>query len=208
MSHAALSVRWGELWRAVAGSPGDAVYRDLAARYAEPHRAYHSLDHIAGCLGHFDAARHLAAEPLAVELAIWFHDAIYDPRRDDNEARSAALAEAVLLPVGVNEDLSRRVADLIRLTTHGDDDLTGDDALLCDVDLAILGATPEQFNSYNAAIRQEYDWAPAEVFGAGRGWVLARFLARRRIYQTDFFASRLEAQARANLLRAVGRYQP
>src|SRR5215471_11669866 len=94
--------RWQKLWQA-AGAAGDASawYQRLTHAYAEPQRHYHNQQHIAECLAEFDAARQLAKQPDAVELALWFHDAVYDPRAPDNEERSAALARECLQYSGV-----------------------------------------------------------------------------------------------------------
>ena len=89
----ALLVRWRAAWPSVAAAGVDAIFHDLTARYAEPQRAYHTMEHVTECLSHFDTARHLLARPDEVELALWFHDAVYDPRRGDNEEQSARLAE-------------------------------------------------------------------------------------------------------------------
>ncbi len=200
--------RWARTWRALAGEQeagGAAIFDELVARYAEPHRAYHNLDHIADCLLTLDSVANLVEQVAEVEAAAWFHDAVYDPRRADNEAQSALLAERLL--AGVSTPIVERMAVLIHLTDHQHDDLTGDAAVLCDVDLAILGASREQFAIYDAAIREEYDWVPQDAYRAGRGRVLARFLDRPRIYQTDYFHARLEESARANLTRALEQYR-
>lgn len=200
--------RWNEAWhKAGAGSPGDETYRRLLERYQEPFRAYHNLEHIHDCLLQMDAARHLLRRPPETELAIWFHDAIYDPRGSDNEELSARLAEAELRAAEVNETVARRIGDLIRVTAHANEVLMGDAAVLCDVDLTILGAEPEHFERYDAAIRREYDWVPDVAYRRGRTKVLARFLARPYIYFTLFFQERFEAQARVNLSRAIERYR-
>lgn len=198
---------WRHAWRgAGAAADGDDVLQGLMIRYAEPHRAYHNLDHVADCLHHADAARHLATRPHEVALAAWFHDAVYDPRRSDNEARSAQLAETALTAAGVAGDATRRIGALIRATTHEREEVGGDTAVLCDADLAILGAEPERFAWYEAAIRREYEWVDEAVYRAGRGRVLRRFLSRRVIYHTAFFAARLERSARVNLNRALEDY--
>ncbi len=202
-----LPVRWRALWRTVASGDSEAVYQGLAARYAEPHRAYHTLEHIGECLLHLDSARRLLSRPAAVELALWFHDAVYDPRRADNEEQSARLARHVLLTEGVEMGLVESVAAMIRLTSHERDDLEGDAAVLCDVDLAILGAEPERFDRYDAAIRREYDWVPEEIYNRGRGRVLARFLDRPHIYHSPFFRDGREKRARENIARAIQRYR-
>lgn len=204
---AQLARRWQALWPAQSDAAAGDVFRDLVARYAEPHRAYHSLDHVADCLRWLDEARPLLARPVEAELALWFHDSVYDPRRADNEERSAQLAVNALPALGLAEDAVRRVADLIRLTDHRAAGLDGDGALVCDVDLAILGAEPAAFAAYDAAIRREYAWVPEEVFRRARGQVLAGFVARGRIYRTQFFQERLEEAARENLIKALRRYE-
>ncbi|CUS02658.2 conserved protein of unknown function [Candidatus Promineifilum breve] len=198
--------RWRTVWRLTTAADGDAVILDLIARYAEPHRAYHNLDHIGDCLTHLDAARHLLARPNEVELAIWFHDAIYDPQRHDNEEQSALLVAAQLSAARVAAEVTARVAELIRLTAHTRDDLAGDAAVLCDIDLAILGAAPQRFERYDAAIRHEYEWVPEVIYRRERARVLAGFLERPRIYQTPFFFDRWEKQARANITVALQKY--
>jgi predicted metal-dependent HD superfamily phosphohydrolase len=206
MSDDALYGRWRALWPGEAAQ-GDAIYRDLAARYAEPHRAYHTLDHVADCLRRLDEVRPLLLRPDEAEWAIWFHDAIYDPRRADNEAQSALLAADALRAAGVSADAVGRVADLVRVTNHQTAGLSGDAALVGDIDLAILGAEPATFDAYDAAIRREYAWVPEAIFRRERTRVLAGFLARRRIYHTDYFLDALEQQARANLAAAIQGYQ-
>lgn len=202
--------RWREVWRAIGAEDrhrGDFVFDDLISRYGEPHRSYHTLDHIGECLRHLDTASHLLQRPSEAEIALWFHDAIYDPRRNDNEARSAGLAEEVLCSAGVNEGVARRVGDLIKLTTHAETLSAGDASVVCDADLAILGAGEAVFHRYDTAIRREYAWVPEPIFRRERGRVLAGFLARPRIYQTDYFANLFEIRARTNLRRAIKNYR-
>ncbi len=201
-----LQTRWRKAWRKVdPEDDGDKIFYALIARYAEPHRAYHTLDHIRECLRQLDLARHLLWRAWEAELAIWFHDAVYDPTRNDNEARSAAWAEKVLGERQVAGPVIQRIDELIRLTTHHDDHLTGDAALVCDADLSILGAEQPRFDAYNSAIRLEYAWVPEPAYQQGRGAVLAGFLSRPRIYHSRFFYERLEQKARANLRQAMAR---
>jgi predicted metal-dependent HD superfamily phosphohydrolase len=202
-----LRFRWREVWQTVTGSDGDPIFDELQIRYAEPHRAYHTLEHIGECLLYLDSTGHLLKRPIEVELAVWFHDAIYDPRRSDNEEQSALLAENQLQSAGVDRVVADRTAELIRLTTHERDDLIGDEAILCDVDLAILGAEPERFERYDAAIRKEYNWVPEAIYRIERCRVLERFLNRPHIYHNRFFSDRLEQRARENLTQAIANYR-
>ena len=173
--------------------------------YSEPHRYYHNLLHIEDCLGEFDRANQLATDPATVELAIWFHDAVYDPRAADNEERSAELAKDWLSDVHASDVLTDSVGRLVLATKNHDASMHADAPLLVDVDLSILGKPPEQFWEYERQIREEYAWVEKTVFAAKRAEILHRFLARERIYQTDLFFHRMEAQARSNLLASVQR---
>lgn len=183
------------------------VANDLLVRYGEPHRAYHTAAHIAEVLGWFDwvADRAGWCEPRDVYLAICFHDAIYEPLAKDNEARSAALAAALVTA-------SQRSQALIHLTArHGaltprDVDGDPDAAHFLDCDMAILGAPAAAFEAYDAAIAVEYAAVPRDVFRSGRRAFLARLLAAPRIYLSDRFHAELDAAARRNLAGALASY--
>jgi predicted metal-dependent HD superfamily phosphohydrolase len=131
-------------------------------------------------------------------LAVFFHDAVYDATRTDNEARSAALlVEEARGGSPSGERLERIVRMIAATTAHAPSDDPATQALL-DLDLAILGAGPAAYGAYAAAIRREYAHVPEPLWRAGRAAVLERFLARERIYGSPAFAP-LEAAARANL---------
>ncbi len=165
--------KWEAFWRRT-GAEGDPEppYANLVARYAEPHRAYHNLTHIEHCLNEFEAARSLAPHPNAIEMAIWFHDVVYDPKAKDNEERSAEMAVAVAKAARVPAAFARRLSELILATKHVQPPDNPDAALLVDVDLSILGQPPERFDEYERQIRQEYDWVEAKAFAAGRSAIL------------------------------------
>jgi predicted metal-dependent HD superfamily phosphohydrolase len=175
------------------------------ARYAESHRKYHTLRHLEECLSHLDEVQHLAVRPAEIELALWFHDAIYDVRRQDNEERSAewarASAEAASLPAKVCD----RVQRLVLVTRHNAAPESPDEAILVDIDLSILGASPQRFDEYETAIREEYNWVPGFVFDFKRRSILNGFYRRDSVFRTAHFAKRFERQARENLERSLGR---
>lgn len=198
-----LEKAWTELWsRTEATGDGAAPYRDLVRRYAEPHRLYHSLAHIEHCLDEFESVRRMAANPDAVELALWFHDAVYRPRATDNEERSADLVRRLPgLPRGVAE----RAADLVLATRHAAPPEDPDAQLVVDVDLAILGQPADRFDRYEEEIRREYSWVPGFLFRSKRGGILRTFLQRPSIFRTGYFRGRYETAARANLERSLAR---
>ena len=196
--------RFNQLWRRLGGdAPPEGLFPALARAYAEPHRAYHTAAHIADCLEQLAPARHLAERPDEVELALWFHDAVYDPRAGDNEARSAEWAATALLSGGAPSRVADRVSALILSTRHQATPPGRDAELLGDVDLSILGRSEDAFDRYDREIRVEYEWVPEATYREARAEVLDRFLRREFIYQTDHFRGRYEGQARRNLRRAI-----
>ena len=200
--------RWTGLWNRL-GAQGDglSIFSALAAAYAEPARAYHTAEHIRDCLVQFDLSRHAAQRPDEVEAAIWFHDAVYLPGASDNEDRSAGLAQTTLADAGAPLEVAHRIAQLVLATKHLTIPGEPDAALLCDIDLSILGRTPEVFDEFERRIRWEYAWVPEPVYRGARAEILAGFLRRRSIFQTDFFRQRYETRARANLHQVIEKLQ-
>lgn len=178
---------------------------ELRARYSEPHRSYHTLAHVADCLAQLSEVERLsAAERRLLELAAWWHDAIYDPARPDNEERSADLARRDLAALGEPDPVIDEVARLI-LLTRGHAVAPGDrlGAILVSIDLSILGREPAAYDRYAAQVREEYAFVPDDAFRAGRTAVLRKFLDAPVIYADPAFAERYEAPARENLAREL-----
>lgn len=198
--------RWSGLWRRVrAQAPFSSrgVFDELHARLIDPTRCYHNEAHVAECLRLFDKVQMYVSDPVALELAIWFHDAIYDPRAHDNEECSARLAAEAINSAGGSPQLAARVHALIMTTRTHLPEAEPDAPWMIDIDLAILGAPAKAFAVYERAIRAEYAWVDATEFCAKRAAVLRRFLARRSIFLTPFFRARLEDGARANLRASI-----
>lgn len=194
--------RWRETWALLDRRAPAELLDELVARHAEPWRSYHTLDHVLDCLAEVAATREIQSDPAAVDLALWFHDAVYDPHRSDNEERSAELAEEALAgPLG--GERASTVAELILATSHRAAPPPGDAAVVVDADLSILGAEPERFDSFQEAIGREYAWVPGFLYRRRRAGVLRDFLERERIFTTEPFRLRYEARARENLERAL-----
>lgn len=206
-----LITEWQYLWGGLGIYRGTlAHFLTLTTYYAEPHRKYHTLKHIDDCIKKFNLFRNLAEDPIAVKLALFFHDAVYDPRRGDNESRSADLAKHVMGHLH-REYLVPRVEPLILVTRHKDPPQTRDEKLIVDIDLSILGANEEEFDRYETAIRQEFlaFITPAE-FHQGRLDFLKRFLERAEtqgIFHTDQFRSLYATQAINNMKRSIDRLE-
>ena len=198
--------RFLQLWQRLGGrSDTDKLFSALTAAYAEPQRIYHNTAHLKDCLAQFDAVRESASDPDVVEMAIWFHDAIYDPHAADNEEQSAAWAIQALTQGGIALTIAQQVAALILATQHQALPQSRDAQLIVDVDLSILGRAPDVFDEYDRQIRLEYQWVPEKQFCTRRAQVLTGFLRRPVIYQTEHFYIRYEAQARQNLTCAIDR---
>jgi len=181
----------------------------LLRRWQEPQRRYHTVEHLAAVLDRIDVLEEYAADPNAVRLAAWFHDAVYLPERSENEERSARLAERALPEAGVPSATTAEVARLVRLTvTHDPADDDRDGQVLCDADLAILAAPPSAYAAYTAAVREEYHFVPNEAFREGRSAVLRHLLDLPRLFRTPYGAEHWESTARYNLAAELEMLSP
>jgi predicted metal-dependent HD superfamily phosphohydrolase len=196
-------VRWQLLMKRWRIPASEDVYSSLKSAYSEPHRHYHTAHHIDDCLKQLDSASDVADSPEEVELALWFHDSVYKPLSSKNELESAEWARAFLEAAGADGPRTQRVYDFILATRHGDESLSGDAAVVVDVDLSILGRTPETYDEFERAIRKEYKWVPWPVYRSKRAEILSSFLDRATIYATEHFRDCFEACARQNLGRAL-----
>jgi len=199
-----LEAAWERCFDDIGGSqPPPCAFNELKARYSEPPRAYHTLQHLEECFGWFEQVRDLVRSPGAVAFALFYHDAIYDTHASDNEAQSAALARMVLNEYVQGDSDPHEVTALIMATKHDALAADQDARVLVDIDLSILGAERARFDEYESQVRQEYAWVEDRAFREGRTRILIQFLARPVIYNTPFFRERLEAQAQENLKRSM-----
>jgi len=178
------------------------VFRAICRAYQQEHRAYHTLQHLEEC---FDLLDELKIIDVNIEFALWFHDFVYEPKDENNELKSA-IAFCKLCKKWINTTkLSDIVPFLCILKTQHDIDRENDvvPPLICDIDLAILGSSPQRFAEYQRQIRQEYVWVSEEIYQIERKKVLQNFLERDRIYLTEQCYTRFEAQARENLKNAI-----
>jgi predicted metal-dependent HD superfamily phosphohydrolase len=190
---------WAKSWSDLGLVPQIGLFEELLAAYKEAQRHYHSQQHLAECLTHFEQSRQLAERPGEVAIALWFHDAIYDVRGKSNERQSADWAIRALAASSADAATQERVGQLIMVTKHDAAPIKPDEQLLVDIDLCILGATPQRFVEYDWQVRAEYSWVPSFLYNIKRRSVLRSFLARPTIYSTSYFRERYEAQARINL---------
>ena len=195
--------RWQTLMASLGLSGAPEVFAALSQAYGEKHRHYHTAEHISAMFKHLDACKDQVTHPAELELAIWFHDAIYRPLSSTNEADSAAWAADFLQQQGYADAGIQRVHELIMATVHNGETKTTDQRWLVDIDLSILGTRPEVYAEYEQQVRREYRWVPGFVFRKKRAALLQTFLDQLPIYHTTFFQDRYEAAARANIQAAI-----
>lgn len=169
-------------------------------RYDANGLTYHNWDHIVSMLAMLlDWNPPLSEEDRTIlEMAVLFHDVVYDPQRSDNEALSADFAAQELGKTRY-ASLADAVSQAIMVTASHEPE-TACEMLLVDLDLAIL-ASP-RYDEYVAAIRQEYGFASDEAFSAGRSAFLEKFLQREKLFWTEFGVP-MEPQARENMQKEL-----
>ncbi len=197
--------RFEALWRRNliedAADEGSSVYQRLEDAYNEPHRHYHSMQHIDHCIEMLDDCRALLRQPDLVELAIWFHDAIFVPGNADNEARSAVLYQELAQNAHPDE-YRKRIPRMIMATLHDGNALEDDDThYLVDIDLSSFGLPWEDFLRDSLNLRRENQKTEDEDYYRGQFGFQRALLAREQFFRTEFFRQRFESRARDNLAR-------
>lgn len=195
--------RWTALMNRMGLDENAETYEALIKLYSEKHRFYHNLTHIEAALIHLENTSELAQHLSEIEIALWFHDAIYAPFSTTNELDSANLAVDFLTKNQVNKDIVNRVYQLIMATEHNVELKSSDEKLMVDIDLSILGCSAKHYEQFECNVRKEYKWVPYFLYKKKRKEILQSFLERERIYHHQYFFERLEQQARINLKNAI-----
>lgn len=195
--------RWQLLMEKFQISSNQDMFEALVSAYGEKHRFYHNENHVDNVLEQLDAVSEEADSPHEIELALWFHDAIYNPFSTSNELDSANWASEFLLSNNRPEQVAERVHQLIMATLHKGKQGDPDEELMVDIDLTILGAKKSVYDEYEKNIRKEYELVPILVYKSRRKEILAGFLARDRIFKNNYFYEKFERQARINLKNAI-----
>jgi predicted metal-dependent HD superfamily phosphohydrolase len=195
---------WCRLWNELgcASSP-KSLYKQLVKAYSEPMRQYHTLTHLEECMAYLSEVGSLCSQQAEVGIALWFHDAIYNPQQADNELQSAKWAEQATQEQGASQLVSQRIRNLVLATQHQVQPTEKDAQILSDIDLSILGASEDRFSEYEFQVREEYSWVPDAQFSAGRQHILETLLSRGSIYCTEYFRDLLEEKAQANIKRSL-----
>ena len=201
---ALLETEWRKDIASFSSSAAAEIFADIVARHSEPQRRYHGLGHLTALLELLTKHAPQVQPGSSSRLAIWWHDAVYDPTRPDNEEQSAVLARKHLERLSATPDLIDDVGYLIlRTKNHWFGPSAEEGDLFIDADIAILGAPPAIYEAYTAGVRQEYAWATDDAFRAGRSAFLTKALTWPRLFRTDVFETAYAAQARENMAREL-----
>ena len=202
------SMHLSALNNAITSAAITALWQDIAARYNEPQRAYHTLKHIQQLFEQLDQIKDKLYEPHIIALALYYHDVIYDPRCSDNELKSAEYAIEAVKDYLSAEQCQHIYALIMMTATHqidklADEDKISDAAYLLDMDLSILGGSWSEYQQYAQAVRQEYAHVTKLNYRVGRIAVLQKLLTHTTLYLTEYYHARLEEQARDNIKREI-----
>ena len=197
--------RWKQLMAKMNLIENRETYDALIHAYSDESRSYHNLDHLRSVLASLDLVEQSAIHKNELELALWFHDAIYKPLCACNEYKSAEWAREFLTQNNVNEESIDFVIQLINATKHSVKSEHGDDLLIADIDIAILGRSHDVYEKYARNVRYEYRQVPSFIYKKKRKALLESFLSKPRIYSTAHFYQAFEIQARKNLTNEIRR---
>lgn len=184
---------------------------NLSTIYTEPHRHYHNLNHIHHCLRELDECEELLSKhehQQAIELFIWFHDIVYDPKSTLNEAKSAEVFEKWFggywqHPLYKGEIFSLAHTGILSTISHWNRDNIDIIDYMLDIDLSILGASSNDYLDYRNNIRKEYSFVDFNQYAIKRIEVLNKILSKNKIYKTDIFNKKYEKKARYNLEKEI-----
>lgn len=180
------------------------LFENLCRSHSEPNRHYHTLDHLVWLFDCLERHADEVGDPARLAFAVWYHDIVYDPRRRDNEAKSAERAMKELDSLGAGPDLRSHVVQLILATRdHARGGRDYDDDIFLDADIAILGAPAVDYATYVRQVRQEYAHLDDAAWAAGRATFLKKIVSRDRIFRTGIFEGEYAAQARENMAREL-----
>lgn len=199
-----LENRWNKLFQTVENQ--ELVrqgFANLVSRYSEKQRHYHTLSHVENCLKQMDLLSNLICDKFCIEVSIWFHDVIYDPKQSDNEALSAVYALEFLESIQLGKSQIQKIVSLILLTQYHSNPQSQDEKYLIDIDLSILGFDEDIYDIYESWIRKEYAHVPLDKYKAGRKEVLSSFIKTDYLYCSEFFRTKYETQAKQNIVRAI-----
>lgn len=174
----------------------------LMAQYSDPSRHYHGISHVDFCLSQLEPARPLFGNVVAGELALWFHDVIYDPTRGDNEARSAEFFSTWARDA-LPGPLVDQVNKLILMTDYPSAPKDNDARLLVDIDMSSFGRPWPEYLRDSLDVRREAVHLSDDEFYARQLRFLESQLRREAFCYTRFFQARHGQRAMDNMRKLV-----
>ena len=183
----------------------ESLWNEIEKHYSSKIRHYHNLSHVSSMLNLVEEFKATITNYDAFLFAIWYHDIIYKPTKNNNEEKSALFAKKRLEILNIDEETSKTVTKLIISTKNHKVILTDnvDNSYLLDIDLSILGTNWKTYQEYLNNIRKEYAIYPDFMYKKGRKKVLKHFLKRKTLYFTELYQTKFEKQARENLLKEL-----
>lgn len=195
------AIRWTRIG---AETDSQGVYDEVVRAYAEPHRGHHNLQHILECQSMLDEFESKFQDSLAASLAFLFHDVVYDPKRNDNEEKSAMYFISVAQKANISEAAVQPIAELIRLSKPGSKLVTNDQRYFHDIDCSVLGSGWSRYLEYAKGIEKEYLTVfSLSEYARGRADFLSGLLQKERIFETQEFHQLFDTRARENAKREI-----
>ena len=197
-----LKNRWFKFFKRINGQGNsNKIFNEIIKRYSEPHRFYHTLNHINDCLKEFDKVKDLCKNPNEVEFAIWFHDIIYNSGEKNNEEKSADFAYKLAKNIKLLDKFAKDIKQLILATKHNSTPKKNDARFIVDIDLSSFAKPWKILKEDNKKIKKEYSFIKNKKFKIGRSVLLESFSIRSNIFLTDYFKEKYERKARENIKR-------
>ena len=175
------------------------LWEEIKAAHSAAKRHYHTLRHLENLLDQLQAVKDQINNWDVVLFTLYYHDIVYNPLKDNNEGKSAELAEARLSALAVPAALVQRCKQQILATKKHLPDSDPDTNYFTDADLSVLGQDWPAYSAYAEGVRKEYSIYPDLIYKPGRKKVLQHFLQMDRVFKTDHFYNKLEASAKRNL---------
>ena len=203
-----MNIKLNELWCQLAkhyshdDSLINKLYEQIVECHSESHRYYHTLTHLSAIFEDLNSLRLDQNSPSThcIHFAVWFHDIIYKPGSTFNEKESAKFAEKALSTLGVPAEMIKKTTYMIKCTEqHNNPQQDENTQIFLDADMAIIGVGSVAYQRYTGKIKKEFASVPDVLYQLGRKRFIEAALNEKRIFQTDYFFSRFEKQARINL---------
>lgn len=179
------------------------LWTEIEKNYLNKKRHYHNLQHLHHLWTQLIEVKHEMQNWETCLFTLYYHDIIYDSLKSDNEEKSAELAEKRMNQIYVAKDKIELCKKQILATKLHVRSTENDTNYFVDADLSILGQPWEIYSQYCKNVRKEYSIYPNLIYNPGRKKVLNRFLSMDRIFKTDFFYNKFEAQAKQNLQKEL-----